>query len=764
MTVRIGTRASKLALTQTQQTADQLAAVGGFPVELVHIRTDGDVLTGSLSQMGGTGVFVAALRDALLRDQCDVAVHSLKDLPDGSAPWPEPRGHAETRRRPGRPVRPRRAQARRPARRAPRVGTGSPRRAAQLRAVRPDLDIRGHPRQRGHPPGPRPRAAGQRDRRRGGRQVLRPRRRRARRRRAAPHQPARRRQRIPRDGRDASGRRARGRWPSNAAPPMRTAEARIHRGLPRACWRRPSRPWTITDTRLAVTAERALLARLEAGCAAPVGAYAYRKGSMLYLEAVVCAVDGKALGPRQAGHGRPHRSGRHAAGHRAGRGPAGRAAPPTSRTWPRPEPADPGTSWDGTATATTRTGQPGLRVPEGARVLVTRSPDRAAALVAALRGSRRRTACSCRSSTSNTPATSTPSTSPSTPSAPGAYSWLVISSVTTVQALEAKPRERGVTLEPVAARQRPRGHDRPGDPPRTGSPGHPRRPGPAGQQSGTGLLDIWPAGPGQRVPAAGGHCRPAAAEGPRGPRRRVQAVTAYHTVDYPADPRRALPQLAGRAAGLDQGAVRRAGRACAVLTPAEAKAEIAAGRLHAVVAASPSAAPPHPRGPRPAGQLPVRRHRALDGGRGGVPRTHGRRRRRRIRPRPAWLPPSSGRLGHQHHSAPHPSAAETSAKDNHMSFPTHRPRRLRTTPAMRRLTAEHRLAASELILPAFIREGLTEPNPIASMPGVHAAHHRFAQAGRGRGRAAGRRRHHALRHPRRPGRHAAPLPWTPTAC
>ena len=85
MTVRIGTRASKLALTQTQQTADQLAAVGGFPVELVHIRTDGDVLTGSLSQMGGTGVVVAALRDALLRSECEVAVHSLKDLPTGAA-------------------------------------------------------------------------------------------------------------------------------------------------------------------------------------------------------------------------------------------------------------------------------------------------------------------------------------------------------------------------------------------------------------------------------------------------------------------------------------------------------------------------------------------------------------------------------------------------------------------------------------------------------------------------------------------------------
>lgn len=53
-----------------------------------------------------------------------------------------------------------------------------------------------------------------------------------------------------------------------------------------------------------------------------------------------------------------------------------------------------------------------------------------------------------------------------------------------------------------------------------------------------------------------------------------------------------------------------------------------------------------------------------------------------------------------------------------MSFPHHRPRRLRTTPAMRRLVAEYRLDPAELILPAFIREGLTEPSPISSMPGV----------------------------------------------
>ena len=146
MTVRIGTRASKLALTQTQQTADQLAAVGGFPVDLVHIRTDGDVLTGSLSQMGGTGVFVAALRDALLRDECDVAVHSLKDLPTGPAVGLT---LAATPRR----VDVRDVLCARDGLKladlpqGATVGTGSPRRAAQLRAARPDLqilDIRGN--------------------------------------------------------------------------------------------------------------------------------------------------------------------------------------------------------------------------------------------------------------------------------------------------------------------------------------------------------------------------------------------------------------------------------------------------------------------------------------------------------------------------------------------------------------------------------------------------------------------------------------------
>ncbi|TQF04908.1 porphobilinogen synthase [Kitasatospora acidiphila] len=53
-----------------------------------------------------------------------------------------------------------------------------------------------------------------------------------------------------------------------------------------------------------------------------------------------------------------------------------------------------------------------------------------------------------------------------------------------------------------------------------------------------------------------------------------------------------------------------------------------------------------------------------------------------------------------------------------MTFPAIRPRRLRTTPAMRRLVAETRLHPAELILPVFVREGISEPVPVSSMPGV----------------------------------------------
>ncbi|WP_164198787.1 hydroxymethylbilane synthase [[Micrococcus luteus] ATCC 49442] len=284
MTVRIGTRASKLALTQTQQTADQLAAVGGFPVELVHITTEGDVKTGSLSQMGGTGVFVAALRDALLQETCDVAVHSLKDLPTGAALGLT---IAATPKR----VDVRDVLCSRDGLKladlphGAKVGTGSPRRAAQLRAARPDLDvqdIRGNVDTRlGRVPGLPGNAADARGDldavvlaaaglERIGRldtvseffemDVM-----------------------LPAPGQGSLAIECR-----TADAPRRAASTEGSQGV----LAQALAALDDEDTRLAVTAERAVLARLEAGCAAPVGAFAFRKGSMLYLEAAVCAVDG----------------------------------------------------------------------------------------------------------------------------------------------------------------------------------------------------------------------------------------------------------------------------------------------------------------------------------------------------------------------------------------------------------------------------------------------------------------------------------------
>lgn len=138
--VRIGTRASALALTQTGHVATALASTGTLDAEIVRVRTDGDRLTGSLSTLGGTGVFVTALRDALLAGEVDVAVHSLKDLPtaptEGIAlgaipPREDPRDVLCARE--GWTI------ATLPA--GARVGTGSPRRKAQLLAARPDLDV-----------------------------------------------------------------------------------------------------------------------------------------------------------------------------------------------------------------------------------------------------------------------------------------------------------------------------------------------------------------------------------------------------------------------------------------------------------------------------------------------------------------------------------------------------------------------------------------------------------------------------------------------
>lgn len=138
--LRLGTRASALALAQSGMVAEALTAATGRSVELVHVTTYGDTSREALSVIGGTGVFVNALRDALYAGEIDFAVHSLKDLPTTA---PEGLHLAAVTERaavndalvardglkladlpPG-----------------AKVGTGAARRMALLKMIRPDLEV-----------------------------------------------------------------------------------------------------------------------------------------------------------------------------------------------------------------------------------------------------------------------------------------------------------------------------------------------------------------------------------------------------------------------------------------------------------------------------------------------------------------------------------------------------------------------------------------------------------------------------------------------
>ena len=143
--MRLGTRASALARTQSAWVARQLVAGGegdsdGF--QLVNVSTHGDRdRTSPLTRIGGTGVFVSAVREALLAGEVDVVVHSLKDLPtlpaDGIRLAAVP-----VRENPADALLTRAGVASLDAiPRGGRVGTGSPRRAAQLMLARPDLEV-----------------------------------------------------------------------------------------------------------------------------------------------------------------------------------------------------------------------------------------------------------------------------------------------------------------------------------------------------------------------------------------------------------------------------------------------------------------------------------------------------------------------------------------------------------------------------------------------------------------------------------------------
>ena len=144
MLIRLGTRQSALALWQANYVSNALRSLG-HDVQLVKITTSGDVSTTPLGESGGQGVFTKEIQRALLDNRCDLAVHSLKDLPTEVIPEltlvavPPREDTADCLLSKGKrltdlPL-------------GSTIGTGSPRRKASLLNIRPDLviqDIRGN--------------------------------------------------------------------------------------------------------------------------------------------------------------------------------------------------------------------------------------------------------------------------------------------------------------------------------------------------------------------------------------------------------------------------------------------------------------------------------------------------------------------------------------------------------------------------------------------------------------------------------------------
>ena len=265
--LRLGTRASALATTQSGHVADMIRERLGRDVELVEVSTEGDRSSAPLASLGGTGVFVSALRDALLDGRVDIAVHSLKDLPTTPAEGialaaiplrEDPRDVVVARdglTLGELPV-------------GSRLGTGSPRRVSQLAAlglglelqgIRGNVDTRIRKVREGEVDAIVLARAGLS---RLGRldeatEVLDPL------------------QMLPAPGQGA------------LAVECRTGDAELVAALAQL---------DDAATRAAVTAERAVLATLEAGCSAPLGALAEvvegEDGEELWLRAVALSADG----------------------------------------------------------------------------------------------------------------------------------------------------------------------------------------------------------------------------------------------------------------------------------------------------------------------------------------------------------------------------------------------------------------------------------------------------------------------------------------
>jgi len=139
--LRVGSRGSILALTQTRAVVARLIELNpGLTVQEVIIKTEGDQTTTPLSEAKNPGVFVSALRDALLAGEVDFVVHSMKDLP--AKPYPGIVTAAVPEREDSSDVLISRSGLdlmSLPV--GSRVGTSSPRRAASIRRLRPDLIV-----------------------------------------------------------------------------------------------------------------------------------------------------------------------------------------------------------------------------------------------------------------------------------------------------------------------------------------------------------------------------------------------------------------------------------------------------------------------------------------------------------------------------------------------------------------------------------------------------------------------------------------------
>jgi hydroxymethylbilane synthase len=285
--VRIGTRASALALWQAHFVRDWLRARDGIEVEIVPLKTSGDRFEQKkIGQIGLKGVFIKELEDALLDGRVDLAVHSLKDVPTET-----PRGlafPAITRREEARDCLVSRdglGLAQLPA--GARVGTSSLRRQAQLRHARPELavlDLRGNVDTRLGKL-----ARGEYD------AIV-----------------------VAKVGLDRLGRAdaiTEIFSPEIMLPAVGQGALAVETRAADASLAALFAPLDDPETRAAVTAERALLAELEGGCQVPVGAWARIEpatAGRLVLDACVASADGSDfLRDRAAGDaGRPEALGR----------------------------------------------------------------------------------------------------------------------------------------------------------------------------------------------------------------------------------------------------------------------------------------------------------------------------------------------------------------------------------------------------------------------------------------------------------------------